>query len=215
MPGPPCPPSSAEPTEEAAEGNCNDQSFPGHTTTSRLVYDEARLTLMTEASSRAGAVGAAGRRMTLLPLVGALYFMVSGGPYGLEELAQKVGFGGAVAILLAVPVVWSLPTALMVGELAAALPEEGGYYAWVRRALGPFWGFQEAWLSLAASVFDMAMYPTLFVLYLGRLWPAVAAHPMLAGALFVAVGSLYNLGGARAVGEGSAAMTVLLLAPFV
>src|SRR5580693_4125841 len=95
------------------------------------------------------------RRITLLPLIGALYFMVSGGPYGLEALAQKVGFGAAIAILLATPFVWSLPTALMVGELAAALPEEGGYYAWVRRALGSFWGYQEAWLSLAASVFDM------------------------------------------------------------
>jgi amino acid transporter len=154
------------------------------------------------------------RRITLLPLIGALYFMVSGGPYGLEALAQKVGFGAAIAILLATPFVWSLPTALMVGELAAALPEEGGYYAWVRRALGSFWGYQEAWLSLAASVFDMAIYPTLFVLYLGRLAPGLAASPLLTGVLFIAVGSLYNLGGARTVGGGSAAMTALLLAPF-
>ena len=29
--------------------------------------------------------------------------------------------------------------------------------------VGNFWGFQEAWLSLAASIFDMAIYPTLFV----------------------------------------------------
>ncbi len=154
------------------------------------------------------------RRMTLLPLVGALFFMVSGGPYGLEELAQKVGFGGAIIVLLGTPFVWCLPTALMVGELAAALPEDGGYYAWVRRALGGFWGYQEAWLSLAASVFDMAIYPTLFVMYLGRLWPGVTSSPLATGALFITVGSLYNLFGARAVGEGSAAMTVLLLAPF-
>ena len=44
----------------------------------------------------------------------------------------------------------------MIGELSSALPQEGGYYAWVRRGLGNFWGFQEAWLSLAASIFDMA-----------------------------------------------------------
>ena len=169
---------------------------------------------MTAPAGKAGAPAPPPARMTLLPLVGALYFMVSGGPYGLEELAQKVGFAAAVGVLLATPVVWSLPTALMVGELAAALPEEGGYYAWVRRALGDFWGFQEAWLSLAASVFDMAMYPTLFGLYLAQLWPGVAAHPVPTGVLFITVGSLYNLGGARAVGEGSAAMTALLLAPF-
>jgi amino acid transporter len=152
--------------------------------------------------------------MTLLALVGALYFMVSGGPYGLEELARSVGWRGAVLVLAVTPIVWSIPTALMVGELASALPEEGGYYAWVRRALGPFWGYQEAWSSLAASVFDMAIYPTLFVLYAQRLWPLIGAHPVLAGAAMMAVATAYNLAGAWAVGEGSAAMTVLLLAPF-
>src|SRR5580692_2820430 len=143
------------------------------------------------------------RRITLLPLIGALYFMVSGGPYGLEDLAQKVGFGGAIFVLCVTPFVWCLPTALMVGELAAALPEEGGYYAWVRRALGGFWGYQEAWLSLAASVFDMAIYPTVFVLYLGRLAPGVGSWPLVTGALFIAVGSLFNLAGAKTVGGGS------------
>ncbi len=152
--------------------------------------------------------------MTLLPLVGALYFMVSGGPYGLEELAQKAGFGAAVVVLLATPLVWSVPTALMVGELAAALPEEGGYYTWVRRALGPFWGYQEAWLSLAASIFDMAIYPTLFALYLGRLSPTLAAWPVAIGIMVIAAGVACNLAGAWAVGEGSVAMTGMLLLPF-
>jgi amino acid transporter len=152
--------------------------------------------------------------MTLLSLVGALYFMVSGGPYALEELAHKVGFGLATVVLLVVPSVWSLPTALMVGELAAALPEEGGYYAWVRRALGPFWGFQEAWLSLVASVFDMALYPTLFTLYLARLVPALGAWPVSIGALVIVAAAFYNIAGARAVGDGSAVMTVLLMGPF-
>jgi amino acid transporter len=153
--------------------------------------------------------------MTLLPLVGTLYFIVSGGPYGLEELAHSVGFGWAIVVLVATPVVWSLPTALMVGELAAALPEEGGYYAWVRRALGPFWGYQEAWLSLAASVFDMGIYPTLFMLYLQRLAPSLVVSPLAVGVLVVAAGAAYNLASARAVGDGSALMTGLLLAPFV
>ena len=59
----------------------------------------------------------------------------------------------------------------MIGELSSALPYEGGYYAWVRRAMGNFWGFQEAWLSLVASIFDMAIYPTFFVAYLTRMFP--------------------------------------------
>jgi hypothetical protein len=66
--------------------------------------------------------------MRLLPLIGATYFMVAGGPYGLEDIIGDAGYGRALLLLLLVPLVWSLPTSLMVGELASALPEEGGYY---------------------------------------------------------------------------------------
>ena len=77
-----------------------------------------------------------GRKMRLLPLIAATYFMVSGGPYGLEDIIGMAGYGRALLLLLVIPVVWSLPTSLMVGELAAAVPEEGGYYRWVRQAMG-------------------------------------------------------------------------------
>ena len=161
-------------------------------------------------------LGSVGKKITFLPLVGATYFMVAGGPYGLEDLVGQVGCRRAIAVLLLVPIVWSLPTALMVGELAGALPEEGGYYAWVRRALGPFWGFVEAWLSLVASVFDMAIYPTLFALYLGRLWPALATPACATGlgVLLIVACAAWNLRGTSAVAGGAAVMTALLLAPF-
>src|SRR5262249_49683738 len=145
------------------------------------------------------------------------YFMVCGGPYGLEELVGKAGYDRTLIVLLVTPLVWSLPTALMVGELSGALPEEGGYYAWVRRALGPFWGFQEAWLSLTASVFEVAASPSLCGPCLGGLspplgqgWPAMAAGMLLIGAC-----ALWNIRGARAVGLGSLVLTFALLAPFV
>jgi amino acid transporter len=77
--------------------------------------------------------------------------MVSGGPYGLEELVKDTGYRAALLILVLLPLVWSLPTGLMVGELSAAIPAEGGFYVRVRRALGPFWGVQESWLSLPKS----------------------------------------------------------------
>jgi amino acid transporter len=159
----------------------------------------------------------ANSKMRLLPLIGATYFMVAGGPYGLEDIIGDVGYGRALLLLLIIPLIWSLPTSLMVGELASALPEEGGYYCWVRRALGGFWGFQEAWLSLAASVFDMAIYPVIFVLYLSRVAPGLTAgHRGFAIKLAVVVlCAIWNLRGAKAVGEGSVAMFVVLLAPFV
>ncbi len=113
--------------------------------------------------------------MQLLPLVAATYFMVCGGAYGIEDILGGAGYGVAILILLVMPFLWSLPTALMVGELASALPVDGGFYVWVRRAMGPFWGYQEGWLSLAASIFDMAIYPAIFVSYLGKFDPALTA----------------------------------------
>jgi amino acid transporter len=156
-------------------------------------------------------------KLRLLPLIGATYFMVAGGPYGLEDIIGMAGYGRALLLLAVIPIVWSLPTALMVGELASAIPDEGGFYVWVRRALGPFWGFQEAWLSLAASVFDMAIYPTIFVLYLGRVAPAwTAGYRGTFWALAVVAGcAVWNLKGAKAVGSGSVALFCVLLAPFV
>ena len=143
--------------------------------------------------------------------------MVCGGPYGLEDIIGKAGYWRALLILAVLPFLWSLPTALMVGELASSLPAEGGYYVWVHRALGRFWGFQEAWLSLAASVFDMAIYPTIFVLYLGRVAPAwTVGYRGTLWALAVVFGcTLWNLRGARAVGEGSLVLFAALLAPFI
>lgn len=156
------------------------------------------------------------RKLRLFPLLAATYFMVSGGPYGIEDIVGNAGYGRALLLVLLIPFLWSFPTGLMLGELAAAIPVEGGFYAWVRRGMGPFWGFQEAWLSLAASVFDMAIYPTVFVLYLERLAPAMTyGHKALFLKLaVVAAAVVWNLLGAAAVGEGSAKLWAVSMSPY-
>src|SRR5580704_6583825 len=155
-------------------------------------------------------------KLTLLPLVAATYFMVAGGPYGLEDVIQMAGYSGALLILLLTPLVWAVPTAMMVGELASAIPEEGGFYVWVTRGLGKFWGFQEVWLTMAGSIFEMALYPTLFVDYLGHFAPAITVgyRGPLIGLAMIAICTAWNIRGARSVGNSSTVMSVLLLAPF-
>jgi amino acid transporter len=150
-------------------------------------------------------------------MIAVTYFMVAGGPYGLEDIVQKTGYRATLLILIITPLLWSLPTALMVSELATAIPEEGGFYIWVRRGMGRFWGYQETWLTLAGSVFEMALYPNLFVDYVGRFAPSlVAGHRGLAiGFAMIALCTVWNITGAHAVGEGSIWLNVALLAPFV
>ena len=142
--------------------------------------------------------------------------MVSGGTYGTEAIISGAGYGRGILVLLFLPVLWCLPTAFMIGELSSALPQEGGYYAWVRRGMGNFWGFQEAWLSLAASIFDMAIYPTLFVFYLKQMspWFGEGNHGVLAGLFVVVTCAALNLAGIRVVGLTSLWLFFLLSLPF-
>jgi amino acid transporter len=160
------------------------------------------------------------RKLGLLSLVAATFFIVSGGPYGLEEIVGGHGYLHTLALLVVVPLVWSLPIALLVGEMSSTLPQEGGYYAWVRRALGPFWGMQVAWVALAMSLFDMAIYPTLMVTYLGRVFPMLrdtsfGAPGWLAGVVMIGLCTLWNLRGSCSVGRGGVLLGALLLLPFV
>ncbi len=146
----------------------------------------------------------------------ATFFMVSGGTYGTEDIVHGAGYGKGILILLLTPLLWSLPTAFMIGELSSALPFEGGYYAWVRRAMGNFWGFQEAWLSLVASIFDMAIYPTLFVAYLTRMFPWFEGNHrgvMVALGVVVVCAAL-NIAGVKVVSTTSLWLFFALSAPF-
>ena len=156
-------------------------------------------------------------RLTLWPLVAATFFMVSGGTYGTEDIVHGAGYGRAILILMLTPLLWSLPTAFMIGELSSALPFEGGYYAWVRRAMGNFWGFQEAWLSLVASIFDMAIYPTLFVADLTRMFPWFQVNNRgwwVALAVVIAC-ALLNIAGVKVVSLTSLWLFLALSAPFI
>src|SRR5262249_60629698 len=107
---------------------------------------------MTESTPAVSApLGKTPGKISVVPMITATYFMVAGGPYGLEEIVQKTGYTATLIILLVTPLLWSLPTALQVSELATAIPEEGGFYVWVRRGLGNFMGYQEGLRSLAGS----------------------------------------------------------------
>jgi amino acid transporter len=107
-------------------------------------------------------------------------------------------------LLLAVPLIWSLPEVLIIGELASMLPEEGGYYRWVDRAFGRFWAFQNGWLTWMYSLVDMAIYPVLFNQYLRYFFPKLDARFEWLVALAVIWGAtLINLRGSARVGRAS------------
>ena len=117
-------------------------------------------------------------------------------------------------LLVLTPLIWSLPVSLAMAELAAALPEEGGYVAWVRRAFGPFWGFQVGWWSWINSFVDVAVYPALFADYAQYWWPEMSGTARWAVALiFVWALTGLNLAGVRVTGRSAVALTAGALIP--
>jgi amino acid transporter len=155
------------------------------------------------------------RSLTTLSLVFILYFSTSGGAYTTESLVREAGPGLALLILVLVPLVYSLPEILIVGELASMLPEEGGYYRWVQRAFGPFWAFQNGWLTWMYSLVDMAIYPKLFVTYLAYFWPGLPGWGVWAVGLVVIWGATaLNLAGAARVGRSSVLAGAFIITGF-
>jgi amino acid transporter len=155
------------------------------------------------------------RALTTLSLVFVLFFTVSGGAYSTEELVARVGPGLALLMLVLVPLLWSLPEVLIVGELASMLPEEGGYYVWVRRAFGPFWAFQNGWWTWMYSLVDMAIYPVLFTQYLAFFVPHLNGTAKWVISLAIIWGAaMINLFGAGRVGRMSVAAGALVLGAF-
>ena len=64
------------------------------------------------------------------------------------------------------PLVFSLPIALVTAELATAFPSEGGQVAWVEQALGPVVGGHNAYWVWLTNLLDASVYPLMAVEYL-------------------------------------------------
>jgi amino acid transporter len=156
------------------------------------------------------------RELGLVPLAAVFFFNVSGGPYGIEDLVSTFGPGLSLLLLVLTPLLWSLPVALVMAELAAAMPDEGGYVTWTRRAFGDFWAFQVGWWSWLNSFVDVAIYPALFVEYVRFWYPAMTTLErwLLAVAFIVALTAL-NVLGVRPTGWAAVVLAAATLAPVV
>jgi len=68
----------------------------------------------------------------------------------------------------------SLAGALSYAELAAAIPEAGGEYAYLREAYGPMWGFLYSWTQMwVAKSGSIATLATGFFYYLTTFFPSL------------------------------------------
>jgi len=155
------------------------------------------------------------KKLRSLQLAAIVFLTVSGGPYGLESLLSYVGSHGALFLLLVVPVLWDIPTLFAVLELNSMMPVAGGYYQWVKRAFGLRVAWYEGWWTWLYTFTDLAIYPVLFVEYLGFFYPAAESFKLPICLSIIWICALVNIRGVVPVGKVSIFLGALVLAPFI
>src|SRR5580658_9039005 len=89
-----------------------------------------------------------------------------------HDMIARVGTPSTVFFVFVFGGLLSLAGALSYAELAAALPEAGGEYAYLREAYGPLWGFIYSWTQMwVAKSGSIATLATGFFLYLANFFP--------------------------------------------
>eukprot|EP00960_Hanusia_phi_P074779 768316-Hanusia_phi.AAC.4 len=159
------------------------------------------------------------RTIGLWSLVAITYFAVAGGPEGTETMVQTGGPMLAIAGVIIIGVIWSIPVALMTAELATAFPENGGYTLWVGAAFGSAVGEMAGWLQFVSNSVDAAIYPGLFLSYLQEtLREDLKSNPFISWGIkivFILLITALNFAGIQSVGHGSLMFMLILLTPFI
>jgi len=154
------------------------------------------------------------RKLKPIQLAAVIFLTVSGGPYGLEPLL-KVGNNASLLLLMITPLLWDIPTIFTILELNSMMPVTGGYYQWVKRALGLRWACYEGWWTWLYTFADLAIYPVMFVEYLSFFYPEAEVYkiPICLAIIWVSAG--INIFGIVPVGKTSIVLSVLVLIPFL
>jgi glutamate:GABA antiporter len=82
-------------------------------------------------------------------------------------------------------ILFFVPYGLITAELGSTYPEEGGIYAWVRRAFGPRWAGRTAWLWWVNVAFWM---PSVYILFSGILSDLLFPDMTLLAKIILTVG---------------------------
>src|ERR1700677_1377761 len=126
-----------------------------------------------------------------------------------HDMIARVGAPGMDFFIFVFGGLLSLAGALSYAELAAALPEAGGEYVYLREAYGPLWGFIYSWTQMwVAKSGSIATLATGFFLYLANFFPilegvfvkvSVPLGPN-GGALEIKYGQIFAIGLILALG---------------
>ena len=118
--------------------------------------------------------------------------MVFGGTVGVGilrlpgTLAATLGNSRLILAFWIVGGVYALLGAVSVAELAAMLPQAGGFYVYARRAFGSRAGFMVGWSDWINDVATLAYGSITAMTFFAALWPPAAALPASGAVMIIA-----------------------------
>jgi len=109
-------------------------------------------------------------------MIGSGIFIVA------ADISRQVASPGLMILTWIVTALLTMTAALSYGELAAAFPQAGGQYVYLREAFGPLFGFLYGWtLFMVIQTGTLAAVGVAFAKFAGVFFPWISAHSVLLG----------------------------------
>jgi len=153
-------------------------------------------------------------QISVSTVVFMIFCLCAAGAYGIEDMIPQAGPGLTLVMLMVLPFLWSTPMGLVASELGSAIPEEGGFYKWVQRACGEFWGFQAGWWRTVSIYVDNTIYVVLAGSYFSSVVHLSPLQEYAFKASMIIVFTYINIRGIKDVGFASTAISMLVMIAF-
>jgi len=175
----------------------------------RMSFDQRGEGLVSSSSSSSGS------SVGLWGLVAIAFFWVSGGVYGNETLVMAAPSYYVFVGLIIVPLVYSLPIALITAELSTAMPADGGFGHWVRKACGARIGMHNAYWVWIIWLVDSSVYPVLASHFISNQFKMPKALQSLVADIIIVSITMVKLTGTKAVVRLSSVISAVSFVPTV
>ena len=154
--------------------------------------------------------------VSILHLVSISFFFVCAGPFGQGTAIEAGGAKWTFIFTILVPIIFSVPLALISSEQSSRLPTCGGCSEW-GLILGRFVGVLNTYVRFLCSVFDNPIYPVMVTDYLVNFFPKLnyLGYRFIISILTNCIILMINISGLRTVGVVSFVLSIIIIVPFI
>ncbi|KEG09280.1 putative amino acid permease/transporter [Trypanosoma grayi] len=150
-----------------------------------------------------------------LLLLGLMYTYTICGAYAIEETVMGGGPLLALISIVLIPIFMAAPTAVVVAEMATAIPSNAAFLMWINVSFHRTVYFTMVILTLLLTFIDNALFPVLVSEYVCTSISCSDTGVKLLRAGMLLLTYILNLVGVQAVGMTSVLLSIITVSPFL